>query len=162
MEFNTDNTNDERIITGLAMTPNQPIYRYDSDKDEEYYVYFTKKSIKNLMTKFMIEKKNDAIDLEHNGIKVPAFIVESWLVDNPERDKTYDLGFKEVPVGSWAISMKILDEKLWDIIKNDPDNLRGFSVAGSFQSKLDRFSKEEVANDQLGLILEILGQVQED
>ena len=161
MEFNTDNINDERIITGLAMTPNQPIYRYDSEKNEEYYVYFTKKSIKNLMMKFMKEKKNDSVDLEHNGVKVPAFVTESWIVDDPERDKTYSLGFKDVSQGSWAISMHIQDEKLWDIIKNDPDNLRGFSVAGNFQSKIDRYSKEEVATDQLGLILEILEQVED-
>ena len=150
---------DEMIITGLAMTPNQPIYRYDSEKDEEYYVYFTKSSIKKLMTKFMMEKKTDSVDLEHNGITVPAFVVESWIVEDPERDKTSVLGFNDVPKGSWAVSMKIRDEKLWDIIKNDPENLRGFSVAGNFQQKTERYSKERIAEDQLGLILEILEQV---
>ena len=146
---------DKRIITGLAMVPNETIFRYDPNKDEEFYVYFTKRTIRLLMEKFMLEANNKNVDLEHNGIKVEAGVVESWIIEG-ESDKAYQLGFDEetAPYGSWVVSMKILDDELWEMVKNDPENLNGFSVAGNFLSKVDRYSKDEIIMNQIKEILE--------
>ena len=145
---------EKRIITGLAMVPNETIFRYDYEKEEEYYVYFTKKTIRMLMEKFMLEANNKNVDLEHNGIKVEAGVVESWIIEG-ESDKAYELGFdrETAPVGSWVVSMKILNDELWDIVKNDPENLNGFSVAGNFLSKVDRYSKEDIIMEKIKEVL---------
>ena len=145
---------EKRTITGVSMVPNETIFRYDPEKDEEFYVYFTKRTIRLLMEKFMLEANNKNVDLEHNGIKVKAGVIESWIIEG-ESDKAYELGFdkESAPKGSWMVSMKILDDELWEMIKNDPENLNGFSVAGNFLSKVDRYSSEEVIMEQIKEVL---------
>ena len=153
-EFQSIDT-DKRTITGVAMIPNESIFRYDSVREEEYYVYFSKSTIRLLMEKFMLEAKNTNVDLEHNGVKVQAGVVECWIIEG-KSDKAYELGFNEetAPVHSWMVSMKILDDELWDIIKNDPDNLNGFSVAGNFLSKNDMYSMDDILMMKIKEILE--------
>ena len=44
--------------------------------------------------------------LEHNMEINGLTVVESWIVENPEMDKSKMYGF-EVPEGTWMISMKV-------------------------------------------------------
>ena len=77
-------------ITAPAMIPME-IYRRDDETDEEYMVKFTVEEIDAMHSKFMQQLVNSAkFNLEHNEEKkVPAYILEAWLVDKPELDKAY-------------------------------------------------------------------------
>jgi hypothetical protein len=44
-EFNDE----EQVITGIAISADTPIYRFDQETGEEYYVVFTKKAIKDII-----------------------------------------------------------------------------------------------------------------
>jgi hypothetical protein len=55
--------------------------------------------------------------------------MESWIVEDPIFDKSTALGL-EYPKGTWVVKMKVLDEKVWDEIKQG--KLNGFSVEGWF------------------------------
>ena len=70
-------------ITAPAMIPME-IYRRD-DETGEYYVQFTAETIEQIHAKFMQDLKNrDIFNLEHDQAKqVPAYILESWVVDEP-------------------------------------------------------------------------------
>ena len=130
---------EERMVVGPAMVPDKMIIRRNEITGEVYYVYFTSETIKKLQQKFMLEKLLDKTNIEHgrrflNGVS----IVESWLVDDPAKDKQQVFGM-DYPKGTWMISMKIEDEAIWDKVKNG--KLNGFSVQGYFLEKA-KFNKD--------------------
>lgn len=148
---------DKRIVVGAAMVPNKMIHRYDS-LGNLYYVYFSKASIKRMAEKFMRQKRTDETNIEHDGRKLGAqkvFITESWVSEDPVKDKSAAYGFN-LPSGTWFVSMKVDDPKIWKKIKTG--ELTGFSVEGLFAEK-SIFSKED---KQLNQIKQILKSIKDD
>ena len=45
-------------------------------------------------------------------------VVESWLIDNPKKDKSSNYGF-DLPKGTWMVSMKVLNDDVWEKVKNE-------------------------------------------
>ena len=120
---------DERIIVGPAMIPQQLIARRDA-LGNIFHVYFTKETIKKISEKFLRENKHNNTDVNHDDdVTVNNTLLESWIVENPEYDKSKMYGFN-VPEGTWMVSYRINDETTWQQVKDG--TLRGFSVAGNF------------------------------
>jgi hypothetical protein len=142
---------DKKIIIGAAMVPNKMIHRYD-DLGNLYYVFFSKQSIKKMADKFLKEKRTDETSIEHDGVKLgkdKVYITESWVSEDPIYDKSSKYGF-ELPAGTWFVSMKVQDDKIWKMIKKKA--LNGFSVEGLFAEK-SVFSKEDKQINQIKQIL---------
>lgn len=136
---------DKRVIVGAAMVPNKMIIRYDA-LGNPYHVFFSKKTIKKMADKFLRQRRTDETSIEHNGIKLGAdkvYITESWVSEDPIKDKSAAYGFN-LPSGTWYVSMKIEDPKVWKLVKDKM--LTGFSVEGLFAEK-SVFSKDaEIIN----------------
>jgi hypothetical protein len=148
---------DKRILVGAAMVPNKMIHRYD-DMGNMYYVYFSKESIKKMAEKFLRQKRTDETSIEHDGIKLGSdkvYITESWVSEDPIKDKSAAFGF-ELPSGTWFVSMKVEDPKIWKMIKQKA--LTGFSVEGLFAEK-SVFSKE---TKKINQIKQILKSIEDD
>ena len=142
---------EKKIIVGAAMVPNRMIHRYD-DLGNLYYVFFSKESIKKMADKFLKEKRTDETSIEHNGLKLGSqkvFITESWVSEDPVYDKSRKFGF-DLPVGTWYVSMKVNDDKVWKLIKDKA--LTGYSVEGLFAEK-SVFSKEDEQINQITKLL---------
>ena len=142
---------DKKIVVGAAMVPNKMIHRYD-DLGNMYYVFFSAASIKKMADKFMKQGRTDETSIEHDGQKLGSdkvYIAESWVSDNPIYDKSHQYGFS-LPAGTWFVSMKVEDEKVWKMIKEK--SLTGFSVEGLFAEK-SIFSKEDKKINQIRKIL---------
>ena len=96
--------------------------------------------------KFLRQKRTDETSIEHNGIKLGSdkvYITESWVSEDPIKDKSASYGFN-LPAGTWYVSMKVEDPKIWKMIKSKM--LTGFSVEGLFAEK-SIFSKDtEIIN----------------
>lgn len=121
-------------VTAPAMIPME-IYRRD-DETGEYYVQFTAETIEQIHVKFMQDLKNrDIFNLEHDQSKqVPAFILESWIVDNPEYDKAFTTFGIEVPKGTLMLTAQITDKEYYnELVKNEQI---GFSIEGFLGLKL--------------------------
>ena len=130
---------DKMEITGAAMVPNKLIVR-STPMGEPFYVYFTEDTIKKLAFKFMKDKLMDATNIEHTTLKAEkTYVVESWLVTDESNDKSNALGLT-YPKGSWVMTMKTDDPKVWKDIKEG--KLTGYSVEGYFEEKLV-FSKDD-------------------
>lgn len=127
------NYNDEKMeITGAALIPNKLIIRSDF-KGQPYWVYFSEESVKRLAFKFMKDKRLDATNIEHTTLKAnDTYVVESWISSDEYNDKSNALGLN-YPVGSWIITMKTDDPKVWSDIKEG--KYLGFSVEGYFEEK---------------------------
>jgi ElaB/YqjD/DUF883 family membrane-anchored ribosome-binding protein len=142
---------EKKIVVGAAMVPNKMIHRYD-DLGNLYYVFFSAASIKKMADKFMKQGRTDETSIEHDGRKLGSdkvYIAESWVSDNPIYDKSHQYGFS-LPAGTWFVSMKVEDEKVWKMIKEK--SLTGFSVEGLFAEK-SIFSKEDKKINQIRKIL---------
>lgn len=142
---------DKRVVVGAAMVPNKMIHRYDS-QGNLYYVFFSKASIRRMAEKFMRQKRTDETSIEHDGKKLGAervYVMESWISEDPNKDKSSAYGF-DLPEGTWFVSMKVDDPKVWKMIKSK--QLTGFSVEGLFAEK-SFFSKEDKKINQIKQIL---------
>jgi len=119
-------------IVAPAMIP-MNIYR--NDEGEEYFVQFTEQEIENIYSKFMQDLNNQNLfNLEHTEKKVPAYILEAWIVDNPKEDKSFSTYGIEVPKGTLMLTAQITDKKYYQELI-DKDQV-GFSIEGFLGLKL--------------------------
>lgn len=126
MKFMFDD--EQHIVFGCALRANYPIYRFDNRRGE-YYVRFSPETIKDLYEKFMIEKRVDTVNLDHNTMIEGVHLIQSFIKDT---EKGIDpIGFEDVSNGSWFTAYKILNDEVWDRVK--AGEFRGFSVEGYFE-----------------------------
>ena len=121
-------------ITAPAMIP-MDIYRNDDDMGE-YYVQFSEVEIDTIFKEFMLNLNNQNLfNLEHEGDKiVPAYILEAWLVDNPEADKAKSTFGISVPKGTLMMTAQITDTDYYN--KLVEAGQVGFSIEGFLGLKL--------------------------
>ena len=121
-------------ITAPAMIP-MDIYRRD-DNMGKYYVQFSEVEIDTIFKDFMLNLNNrNLFNLEHEGDKiVPAYILEAWLVDNPEADKAKSTFGISVPKGTLMVTAQITDTEYYN--KLVEAGQVGFSIEGFLGLKL--------------------------
>ena len=133
---------DQQILVGAAMIPDKLIYRFD--ESGEFWVYFSKETIKKIAYKWMERKYTDSTNLEHESYSPleDTYVVESWLVTDPSRDKSKIYMGEEMPEGTWMVAMKIKNKEVWnEYVKTG--KVKGFSVEGFFVDEmLNRKTKE--------------------
>lgn len=127
---------DKKIITGAAMVPDLPIYRVIDEFP--CYVKFSAETIKQLAEKFMLEGRTLSVNIEHSIPTNECLIIESYFIDH-ERNIVPE-EFKDLPDGTWMISMKIFNDDIWYVIK--ANGLNGFSIEGIFQLETNNFSAQ--------------------
>ena len=123
-KFNFKVTDDEKhIVTGIALRCNVPIYRVAPD-GTEYYVLFTKETVEHIMQKFAKDNNGFNISIQHELDVKDCYVVESYLI-NKERG-IVPQEFSDIEDGSWVVSVKIENPKVWQYIKEG--NCSGFSI----------------------------------
>jgi hypothetical protein len=122
---------DEQIITGIAISADTPIYRRETYTNEEYYVVFTKKSIKDIVFDYARRNNFNNVNLEHDEDRVVdgIYMVMSYVIDN-EKGFTAPERFKDANDGSWLVSYKVTDKAVYDAAK--AGEFQGFSIEGVF------------------------------
>lgn len=130
---------DKRIVSGVAMIPELPIYRRDDD-GKEYYITFTAPAIERIVEKFFADGNATSINLNHAEPNTECVIFESYLLNH--KRGIVPVEFAEYPNGTWIISAKVNDEALWADIKAGKYN--GFSIEGILDAQrtaIQQFSK---------------------
>lgn len=133
---------EKRILMGAALIPNKPIYR--RNEDNEYYIYFSRDTVRKASELFFINGNQNNSTLEHQMPLTGLSVVESWIVES-EKDKTrhYDM---EVPIGTWMVSMKVLNDDVWNnYVKTG--KVKGFSIEGYFADKAERPKDKTIKDD---------------
>ena len=147
---------EKRILMGAALIPNKPIYRKNGE--QEYYIYFSKATVRKASELFFIRGNQNNSTLEHQISLQGLTAVESWIVES-EQDKSRMYGL-DVPIGTWMVSMKVNNDQVWKQVK--AGEVKGFSIEGYFADKMQR--PNEPIEDQLKKIEEeeaeyLLGQI---
>lgn len=127
-------------ICAPVMVPME-IYRCDSN--EEYFVQFTVEEIDTIHQKFMSNLTNKNIfNLEHKSENVmPAFVLEAWIVDNPETDKAMQTYGISVPKGTLMMTTQITDKQVYSNLVNGGQV--GYSIEGFLGLKLSEIKMSE-------------------
>jgi hypothetical protein len=117
-----------RIVAPMLI-PMQ-IYRKDQEDGYEYEVEFSEQVIEDLHVKMMSNlSQQNLFNLEHNAEnKVPAFLLEAWIVDDPKKDKAFSTYGIEVPKGTLMGVAQLTDSKYYKELV-DKDAV-GFSIEG--------------------------------
>jgi len=127
---------DKQMLVGPLMTPGKLIPRIDEETGEEYQVFFSKETIEKIAYKMMQDKLVDSVNIEHDGAHRvdDAYLVETWIVKDPEADKSVLYGFLPV-TGQWYGMYKIDNRRVWnEYVKTG--KVKGFSVEGYFLNNI--------------------------
>ena len=134
---------EKKILMGALLIPNKPIYR--NGGEGEYYIYFSKDTIVKASQMFLQNGKQSNSTLEHNQALNGLTLVESWIVESKEQDKSAMYGL-DVPVGTWMGSVKVNNDDVWnEYVKTN--KVRGFSIEGYFADKME--APKENVEEQL-------------
>jgi len=122
---------EKRILMGPVLIPNKEIPRHDDETGEEYSIVFTPAVVERAAQLFMQQQRNNNATIEHTEKSIPdVSVVESWIIANPEKDKSNVYGMK-FPTGTWMCMMKINNEDVWqNYVK--AGKVKGFSLEGLF------------------------------
>jgi len=123
---------------GAALIPNKQIYRRNEKTNEEYYIFFSKDTVRKASQLFLKESNQNNATIEHTKKISGMSVVESWIKEG-EQDKSNLYGFDAEP-GTWFITMKVDNEEIWNKVKSK--EIKGFSIEGYFAEKLEA-SKQE-------------------
>ena len=133
---------EKRILLGPVLIPNKPIYR--RNEQEEYYIYFSRNTVRKASENFLLKGNQSKSTLEHQFSLKGLTLVESWIVEDEVHDKSRKYGM-EVPLGTWMGAVKVNNDEVWnEYVKTG--RVKGFSVEGYFADKMER-PKDKTIND---------------
>jgi hypothetical protein len=143
---------EKRILMGAALIPNKNIYRRNGE--DEYYIFFSDATVKKASELFLMNSNQNNATLEHQKKINDLSVVESWIVEDTEMDKSKKYGLN-APVGTWMVSMKVNNDTIWnDFVKTG--KVKGFSIEGYFADKLEMSLQKEQEEELLTKIKEII------
>lgn len=142
IQFSLDE--EQHIVFGCAMRADFPIYRY-SQTNGEYYVVFSKETIKELYEKFMIEERFNTVNLNHQTNTTGVYLIQSFIKDTEKGINP--VGFEHIQNGSWFTAYKIENNDVWDAVKAGKFN--GFSIEGYFELQEPKDEVEELLDELL-------------
>jgi hypothetical protein len=137
------------------MLADSPIYR--NDERGEYYVTFSKDTIKQIAQKFFRKGYQNNVNLMHDDGQMLTGLTmfESFITDEKRGIKPMS-AFADVPDGSWFGSFKVDNEGAWDMIKDG--KVKGFSIEGVFNYRRQE-NIDEKTEKLWSQILDILKKV---
>ena len=147
---------EKRELISPALIPNKQIFRYDPNTDSEYYVYFSKETVKKASHLYLKHNNHHKATEQHTDRVSGVLTVESWIKEG-EQDKSNLYGF-DLPIGSWFVKMKIENDEVWSKIKSG--ELKGLSIEGYFTNKFEQMNKKEFTTEEVKTALKELLSVQ--
>lgn len=129
-------SDDKRIIVGLALVPNKKIFRKSGDY--EYNIMFSEETVKKVAELYMKRQKNLNATVEHEEAVDGVSVIESWIVEDPNQDKSNLYNLNAVK-GAWVVMMKVDNDEVWARVKNG--EYLGLSIEGFFKDAVVEASK---------------------
>ena len=148
MDFKIHNE-EKRMLYGVALRADFPIYRNDADFGE-FYLTFDANAIERLVNKFMSNYGQKSFTIDHMEPAEGIVITESWLVKDTENDKSNALGLENVSEGSWIIGCKINNDEIWQSIREG--RWHGFSIESWIDmEEIEEFKKINKENKKIDM-----------
>lgn len=107
---------EKRIIYSVAMRPDKMIFRKDVN-GEPANVYFSAETVEQIQQSYFRSNNKGLVkmNLNHSEEKVEGvYPIESWIVNNPEIDKSKTLFMEDVKAKDLIIGYKIDNDDVWE------------------------------------------------
>ena len=146
---------EKRMLVSPALIPNKNIYRYNAQTDQDYYVFFSKETVRKASEMYLKHNNHHKATYQHEERVSGVLTVESWIKEDDKYDKSIAYGF-DLPIGTWFVKMRIDNNDMWERIKSG--ELKGLSIEGYFVDKMEMMSKNSEISDEdlLNSLAEIL------
>ena len=144
---------DKRMLISPALIPDKQIFRHDPQTQSDYYVFFSKSTVRKASELYLKNNNHHKATQEHSERVSGVLTVESWIIDDPKMDKSTLYGFS-LPKGTWMVSMRITNDEIWKEIKSG--TLKGLSIEGYFTDKMEKMSETTPTDKE---ILEALNEI---
>jgi len=142
---------EKRMLISPALIPEKTIFRYDPQTDSEYFVFFSKETVRRASELYLKHNNHHKATYQHQDRVSGVLTVESWIKEG-DMDKSKMYGF-DLPNGTWFVKMRIDNNDLWNKIKEG--ELKGLSIEGYFTNKFEQMQEKKPTD------LEILSALNE-
>lgn len=115
------------VFYAPVMIPDLKIQRIGED-GEPYMVYYDADTIEQLMWNYWKQCGNRATNLDHEDDEDGVYPVESWIVKDPQEDKSKAVGMPIQKIGTWIMGYKADSPEVLQKIKDKL--LQGLSIEG--------------------------------
>lgn len=148
---------EKRMVRGVFMTAEKPIYRRD-EAGREYYIVFSKEVLRQLAENFLKNGYNQNVDRQHDMEFIKDVNLQELFIKDTEKGIS-PVGFESVPDGSLFCQYHVVNDEVWNQIKSG--EFKGFSLAGVFSVSEESFRNEEdeLYNECVDLIEKIKNKI---
>lgn len=131
---------EQRIIVGLVLEPDKKVYR--NQGGEEFEMFFSKETVKDLMYNFAKQGYQTNSSIEHSGQRIEGVsFTEMWLVRDEKMDTAISLGLSPKE-GSWMAVSKIDSDDVWnDYVKTG--KVKGYSIDAFVELQEVKLNKDK-------------------
>ena len=137
-------TDDEkRLVRGVVMRADFPIYRRD-ERMGEYYIIYKPETIRKMAEKYLAESRQNILNAMHQGEDLPDIYMVQYFIKG--EGVSVD-GFDDIADGSLFAEFHILNDEVWEAVKSG--EYKGFSLEGFFDlaPERDKQTVEEIVDD---------------
>ena len=136
---------EKRMLVSPALIPNKQIFRHDPNTDSDYYVYFSKNTVRKASELYLKHNNHHKATYQHQDRVSGVLTVESWIKEG-DQDKSKLYGY-DLPDGTWFVKMKIENDDLWQKIKGG--ELKGLSIEGYFTDKMQKMAEKKATSEEI-------------
>lgn len=135
------------VFYAPVMIPDLKIPRIDEETGEKYLVYYDAATVEQLANNYFKQNGNSNTNIEHEQEGIDGvYPVESWIVQDPENDKSKAVGMPLQKQGTWIMGYKCDSPEILEQIKNQL--LQGLSIEGLLDTEEDTDSPISKFNKQ--------------
>ena len=145
---------EKRLVLGVVMRADFPIYRRD-DKMGEYYIIYSADTIRQMAEKYLLDGRQNEVNLMHvDGSEVDGVDMVQYFIKDSAKGVA-PAGFDGIADGSLFAEFHVVNDEVWDAIK--AGTYKGFSLEGIFDlaPETDRGLVEDIVDALDGVFRKI-------
>ena len=119
---------EQRLVRGVVMRADFPIYRVDN-KGGEYYIIYRADTIREMAEKDLAESRQNNVDTMHDGNEVDGVEMVQFFIKDTSKGINPE-GFDDIADGSLFAEFHVTNDDVWAAIKDG--TYQGFSLEGVF------------------------------
>lgn len=117
---------EKRLVRGVLLRADFPIYRRDPETGEEYYIVFERETIRAMAEQYLTDGNANAVNQMHEaGSDVTGVNLVQWFIKDAAAG-VQPAGFEDIEEGSLFAEYHVTNDAVWDRIKDG--TFKGFSI----------------------------------
>lgn len=148
---------ERRIVRGVVMRADFPIYRI-GPSGGEYFIMYPASTIREMAEKYLLQNRQNNVDEMHDGQDREDINMVQWFIKDTAAGVS-PAGFEDISDGSLFAEFHVLNDDAWAAIKDG--TYKGFSLEGFFSLTPEQETEkvEEIVDDLDGMFERIISKL---